>query len=367
MDNDNRFTETDGAAEQCREPIIVKPPLSFGSLYGRMTWLFSSIAVMMIVVNVFAMFAMSAVHYYFPELEQANWYDTVLSSVAFYFVGVPVAAIMLLFSRQDPAAEQPEMKTKLTGGGWMKYLCMTFAAMYVGNWIGNIVTGVLGFVVGHSITNPVESALDGASWIVSTVAMVIIAPIFEELLFRKLLIDRLQPYGEKTAIAASALAFGLVHGNFSQFFYAFGIGLIFGYVYCRTKNVWYTISFHMIINGVCGILTGYISGKIDSEGLESLLESIGGQLSNEEAMKLLSEMGKYIAPMLALGIISIAVLALAIAGIVFFAKGVKNVYLADCSYDISAEKVRTAAYANAGIIILYVIMALTFMVSVVSY
>ncbi len=367
MDNDNRFTETDETAEQSREPIIVKPPLSFGSLYGKMTWLFSSIAVMMIVVNIFALIAVQAVHYYIPELEQANWYDTVLSSVAFYFVGVPVAAIMLLFSRPSEEPEQPERKTKLTGGSWMKYLCITFAAMYVGNWIGNIVTGVLGFVVGHRITNPVESALDGASWIISTIAMVIIAPIFEELLFRKLLIDRLQPYGEKTAIAASALAFGLVHGNFSQFFYAFGIGLVFGYIYCKTKNVWYTISFHMIINGVCGILTGYLAGKVDTEGLGSLLESIGGQLSDEEAMRLVSEMGKYIVPMLLLGIISIAVLGAAVTGIVFFAKGVKNISLADCRYDISAENVRTAAYANAGIIILYAIMAMTFITSIVRY
>ena len=222
MDNDNNIIRTDEATEQIYEPEIVKPPLKFGRLYGKMTWLFSSIAVMIIAVNIFAVIAMMAVRYFFPELEQTNWYETVLNSVAFYFVGVPIAAIMLLFSRPDTAVDSIRSKTKLTFGKWMKYLCMAFAFMYAGNWVGNIVTGVLGLIVGHSIENPVASALDGASWIISTISMVIIAPIFEELLFRKLLIDRMQPYGEKTAIIASALAFGLVHGNFSQFFYALG-------------------------------------------------------------------------------------------------------------------------------------------------
>lgn len=367
MDNDNNIIRTDEATEQIYEPEIVKPPLKFGRLYGKMTWLFSSIAVMIIAVNIFAVIAIMAVRYYFPELEQTNWYETVLNSVAFYFVGVPIAAIMLLFSRPDTAVDFIRSKTKLTFGKWMKYLCMAFAFMYAGNWVGNIVTGVLGLIVGHSIENPVASALDGASWIISTISMVIIAPIFEELLFRKLLIDRMQPYGEKTAIIASALAFGLVHGNFSQFFYAFGVGLLFGYVYCKTKNIWYTISFHMIINGVCGILTGYISSKIDYEEYSSVLESIGKQLSNEEAMELVAKIGKYLIPMIALGVISLVVFGAAVTGIVFFAKGIKNISLEDCKYDISAKNVRIAAYANVGIIILYAIMAISFITSIIYY
>lgn len=52
MDNDNNIIRTDEATEQIYEPEIVKPPLKFGRLYGKMTWLFSSIAVMIIAVNI---------------------------------------------------------------------------------------------------------------------------------------------------------------------------------------------------------------------------------------------------------------------------------------------------------------------------
>ena len=38
--------------------------------------------------------------------------------------------------------------------------------------------------------------------------------------------DRLLGYGQKTAIIISGIMFGMAHGNFSQFFYAFGIGIL---------------------------------------------------------------------------------------------------------------------------------------------
>lgn len=46
----------------------------------------------------------------------------------------------------------------------------------------------------------------------------------------------------------SALAFGLFHMNFYQFFYAFGVGLILAYVYLRTRSLRYPVLIHMIIN-----------------------------------------------------------------------------------------------------------------------
>lgn len=52
----------------------------------------------------------------------------------------------------------------------------------------------------------------------------IIGPIFEEILFRKILIDKTIKYGARISIIISALLFGLFHGNVNQFFYAFLMG-----------------------------------------------------------------------------------------------------------------------------------------------
>ena len=77
---------------------------------------------------------------------------------------------------------------------------------------------------------------------------VLIAPVLEELAFRKFMLDRIRNYGEKTAIVFSALCFGLYHGNLTQFLYAFTVGLFLGYVYCRTGKVLYTIIMHALLN-----------------------------------------------------------------------------------------------------------------------
>ena len=45
-------------------------------------------------------------------------------------------------------------------------------------------------------------------------------------MFRKLLIDRIVPFGQRVAVVVSGLAFGLFHGNFYQFFYAFSLGAV---------------------------------------------------------------------------------------------------------------------------------------------
>jgi CAAX amino terminal protease family. len=95
----------------------------------------------------------------------------------------------------------------------------------------------------------------------ATVFVVLAAPVIEELFFRRLLIDRLRGYGQRAAVAVPALAFALVHGNFTQVFYAFFLGLALGYVYIRTHRIGYTIMLHMAINAL-----GSLAPLVTDEG-----------------------------------------------------------------------------------------------------
>ena len=76
----------------------------------------------------------------------------------------------------------------------------------------------------------------------------LVAPFVEEVMFRKVLLDRLRPYGDRFAVGASALCFGLFHGNFNQIPYAAALGLVFGYVALRTGCLWQTILLHAMVN-----------------------------------------------------------------------------------------------------------------------
>ena len=74
------------------------------------------------------------------------------------------------------------------------------------------------------------------------------APVFEELAFRKTLLNALHPYGEAQAAFATALLFGLMHGNPAQFILAFTLGLLLAAVYQRTGKIIYTMLLHFLIN-----------------------------------------------------------------------------------------------------------------------
>ena len=96
--------------------------------------------------------------------------------------------------------------------------------------------------------DPVESTVTRISLGAIFLFMVVLAPIFEEIFYRRVVIDRLRRYGDIPAIIISGLMFGLIHGNFSQFFYAAFLGMVFGAVYVYTGKLGYSVFLHMLIN-----------------------------------------------------------------------------------------------------------------------
>jgi hypothetical protein len=84
------------------------------------------------------------------------------------------------------------------------------------------------------------------------VAIVLIGPVVEELLFRRAVVDSLlrSNYSPAKAIVVSALIFGLFHINPAQIVPAFLLGLLFAYIYYTTKSLLPTIILHIVSNGL---------------------------------------------------------------------------------------------------------------------
>lgn len=80
------------------------------------------------------------------------------------------------------------------------------------------------------------------------------SPLVEEFVFRRCLINRLAPYGEKAALVVSALAFGLFHASANQLCYGMLLGLAFGYLYLRTGRLRYTVALHVAINAMTSVV-----------------------------------------------------------------------------------------------------------------
>ncbi|EPY2276712.1 CPBP family intramembrane glutamic endopeptidase [Clostridium sporogenes] len=85
----------------------------------------------------------------------------------------------------------------------------------------------------------------------SVISSIIIAPIFEEILMRGIILEGfLNKYKPATAIIASALIFGLIHLNIPQFINATIAGLFLGIIYYKTRSLVLCIATHMLNNAI---------------------------------------------------------------------------------------------------------------------
>ena len=74
--------------------------------------------------------------------------------------------------------------------------------------------------------------------------------IFEEILFRKAVLNALLPYGNRFALILSSLSFSLMHKNLAQFLYTFVGGLFFGVIAIKCRSVVPTIILHFLNNSL---------------------------------------------------------------------------------------------------------------------
>ncbi len=113
-----------------------------------------------------------------------------------------------------------------------------------------------------------QSTLDmiHQSYWAAVVALVVMAPLTEELFFRGLLLQGfLRRYPLRKAMIASAAFFALAHLTPNQLIPAFLAGLFFAWMVARTRNLWLSIATHAVFNGLAALAV-----KLSGPGAESL-------------------------------------------------------------------------------------------------
>lgn len=193
-----------------------------------------------------------------------------ISQLIMYGIAFPVFA---LYMHKIPSWTKKDTKT-IPLNQFFVLLIFCYGMTYIGNLIGQFLMANAGAFSGTAPENPLDTVVMDMHPGMVFLTTVIIAPIMEELIFRKYLIDRLVPFGQKYAVVLSGLSFGLFHGNCFQFFYAFLVGMIFAYVYSCTGRVRYNIALHMCINLLGGVLPLMITNGMDAGYLLSFLLSM---------------------------------------------------------------------------------------------
>lgn len=266
-----------------------------------------------------------------------NWAAYVASDVPLYLVAMPLA-VLIMGKSSVIATRKFDMKPSQ----FFKLLVMCFPLMYAGSLIGNMLSSLLS---GGNASNSVSDlAMQFDVW--NVVFLVILGPLFEEWIFRKELISRTRKYGEKTAIVFSALFFGLVHMNLFQFFYAFALGLAFGYVYVRTSKLRYSVVMHMFVNFMGGVVAPWVVTNIDIDSLMNVLTSA----ENGDGTAMMQWMGQNATGMMIFGIYMLLYYGLIIAGVVLLIRERKNFEFYTAPEELPRGVRTSTAILNVGVI-----------------
>lgn len=276
---------------------------------------------------------------------------TLLSMAPMYLVGMPVCVRIL-----KKLPKKNLYRNSVKPGRWFSFLSMCFFVMMAGNLIGNVVSFLITSLTGLDLSFDLQEILMSEGLGIGFLLTVILAPILEELVFRKALIDRAIVFGDRTAILLSGFIFGLFHGNFHQLFYAFGLGCMLAYLYIRTGEVKYTISVHMAINLIGGFLPTVLLKQMDLDFLSS------GGMTSEMLEYVFSHLGIFALYLFYI----LGIFALAIVGLVFMILSVKKRVLRQGEYSMPAGQTAKAMFLNPGMLLFCVICVGLFVINIME-
>lgn len=278
-------------------------------------------------------------------LVSSSWGMWLGTFVPQYLVAIPLA---LLIMRKLPAEKPQDLK--LSGGDLLMLLPISFCVMYGGNIIGNMLSMILS---GGNAENAItDYVMDNNP--VKLVFLVILAPLLEEYVCRKQIIDRTKAYGEKIAVFLSAFSFGLLHQNLFQFFYAFGLGLIFGYIYIRTGRLRYSVLLHCIINFFGGVVAPWVISLID-------LQSLSAIDPNAAPVEMMAILGQNLPGLVIYMLYILFMMAMALAGLVLLILKCSKLQWSEAENPLPKGRAVKTVYWNFGMV-LYMLLCGTTMV-----
>lgn len=307
--------------------------------FSRVGWTMVAMYVAQIVFITVATLVLKNMGKNIYTASEVFWGMTLVST---YVVGFPVG-IVLLRKLPGDRGKQVSMGAK----EFISILLMCFPMMYTGAFLGNILAE---FLSGGKAQNALVSlAMDESP--LKILMMVVLAPLFEEYVFRKLLIDRCAKYGEKTAVVFSGVVFGLFHMSLYQFFYAFALGMIFAYVYLKTRRLRYCVALHMVVNFIGSVLSVWVISQGDPEALSNL------------SLQTLSS-GPEPGVLLYLGYSLLLMIAF-VAGLVLLVLNRKQVKFSSAEEELPKEGRLKVIYGNAGMIVFIILCVICIAISMI--
>lgn len=276
-----------------------------------------------------------------PAIAENGNLSFLASMMPMYIIAYPV--IFLMFKKIPVQISGEKKKMRLHH--LLAAFLICYAGTYICNILANIITAVISVIKQAPVDNVMLNVTSNINPAVNLFVIVICAPIMEELLLRKTIIDRTAAYGEGISIVFSGLLFGLFHGNLVQFAYAFFLGAFFGFIYIKTRNIVYPIILHVIIN----FFGSFISTTIlEVSGYTEILEASTTGTADAQLMAIVMD---NIVGLAILFLYMICLIAFVVAGIVIFFVNKKKFQLTAGKVTIEkGQRIKTIIF-NLGVIL----------------
>ncbi len=265
----------------------------------------------------------------------------IISSATMYLVGVPVfyLCVRSLDTFEGDSAKC-SVKTLFVA------FVISYALTYLGQMLGDAATAFIYNTMNIKLVSETIEIIRRISWVDALVFSVIIGPFFEELMFRKLIIDRTRGYGEKLAVIFSALMFAFFHMSVQQFFYTFFVGLLYGYLYIRKGKLIYCWGLHAAFNFFGAVVPLLFTEFVP--GYDKFLELAMDESAFEELYAMVE------ANPVAYGAVacySFLTIVMSFVGIFWFAKRYRTMRFERAAFELPNDSEASTAFVNVGVIL----------------
>ncbi len=165
-------------------------------------------------------------------------------------------------------------KPKKSAFWCFKWIIITMGFAYIASIISNIFFMIIEYMTDTTLN---EASFNFGDSVIGTVVLiiapVIFAPIFEELLFRGVVLKNSEPMGQWFAIIISGIIFGLWHENHPQLLFATTFGCFSAFMVVKTRSIIPSMITHFFVNSISTVLQLVISSSdIDIDNLKNLSE-----------------------------------------------------------------------------------------------
>lgn len=193
----------------------------------------------------------------FVEEYLVQFSERAVSTIIAVLLGA--AFLFFFFRKTIRPKDLLQENRKMTAKKLFQFVCLFLGTQLIFDIVGRTLEAGLN-CFGLTAVESIEAASAESTTISMFLYACILGPIVEELVYRGFVLHSFQKYGKMFALIVSAALFGIMHGNLPQGIFAFGVGLILGYVAMEYSLIW-SMALHIINNMIiCDLLSYLIRG-----------------------------------------------------------------------------------------------------------